>query len=70
MDEFNGYFRLATTNWKDTTQNSVFVLDMDLTTVGALELENAEVRETIQSTRFIGNKAYVVTFEQKTHSSF
>ena len=65
MDEFNGYFRLATTNWKDTTQNSVFVLDMDLTTVGALELENAEVRETIQSTRFIGNKAYVVTFEQK-----
>ncbi len=65
MDEFNGYFRLATTNWKDTTQNSVFVLDIDLKTVGALELKNAEVRETIQSTRFIGNKAYVVTFEQK-----
>ena len=65
MDEFSGYFRLATTNWKDTTQNSVFVLDMDLKTVGALELKNAEVRETIQSTRFIGNKAYVVTFEQK-----
>jgi uncharacterized secreted protein with C-terminal beta-propeller domain len=38
---------------------------MNLKTVGTLELKNAEVRETIQSTRFIGNKAYVVTFEQK-----
>ncbi len=36
MDEYNGYFRLATTNWKDTTQNSVYVLDMSLTTVGSL----------------------------------
>ena len=65
MDEFNGYFRLATTNWMDTTQNAINVLDMNLKTVGALELKNAEVRETIQSTRFIGDKAYVVTFEQK-----
>ncbi len=65
MDEFNGYFRLATTNWKDTTENAVYVLDKNLTTVGALELKNTEIRETIQSTRFIGNKAYIVTFEQK-----
>ena len=65
MDEYNGYFRLATTNWKDTTQNSVYVLNMDLTTVGSVNLKNAEIRETIQSARFIGNKAYVVTFEQK-----
>ena len=65
MDEFNGYFRLATTNWKETTENAVYVLNMNLTTVGALELKNAEVRETIQSVRFIWNKAYVVTFEQK-----
>ena len=65
MDEFNGYFRLATTNWKDTTENAVYVLDMNLKTVGVLELKNAEVRETIRSARFIGNKAYVVTFEQK-----
>ena len=65
MDEFNGYFRLATTNWMDTTQNAVNVLDMNLKTVGTLELKNAEVRETIQSTRFIGDKAYVVTFQQK-----
>jgi inhibitor of cysteine peptidase len=65
MDEYNGYFRLTTTNWKDTTQNAVYVLNMNLTTVGALELKNTEVRETIQSTRFLGDKAYVVTFQQK-----
>src|SRR3990172_8191975 len=65
MDEYNGYFRLATTNWKETTQNAVYVLDMNLTNVGAVELKNAEIRETIQSARFIGNKAYIVTFEQK-----
>jgi uncharacterized secreted protein with C-terminal beta-propeller domain len=65
MDEYNGYFRLATTNWKETTQNTVHVLNMNLSTVGELTLDNAEVRETIQSARFIGNKAYIVTFEQK-----
>lgn len=65
MDEYNGYFRLATTNWKDTTQNTVYVVDMNLTAVGSIELKNAEIRETIMSARFIGNKAYIVTFEQK-----
>jgi inhibitor of cysteine peptidase len=64
MDEFNDYFRLATTNWKDTTQNVVYVLDMNLNAVGMLELKG-EVRETLQSARFIGNRAYIVTFEQK-----
>ncbi len=65
MDEFNGYFRLATTNWGETTENAVYVLDKNLTAVGSLQLKNAEIRETIQSARFIGNKAYIVTFEQK-----
>jgi uncharacterized secreted protein with C-terminal beta-propeller domain len=65
MDEYNGYFRLATTNWKDTTENTVYVLDMNLTTVSEVSLTNAEIRETIQSARFMGDKAYIVTFEQK-----
>ena len=65
MDEYNGYFRLATTNWKETTQNSIHVLNMNLTTVGELTLNNTEIRETIQSARFIGDKTYIVTFEQK-----
>jgi uncharacterized secreted protein with C-terminal beta-propeller domain len=65
MDEYNGYFRLATTSWNETTWNIVHVLNSNLTTVGKVRLENAEVRETIQSVRFIGDKAYVVTFEFK-----
>jgi inhibitor of cysteine peptidase len=65
MDEYNGYFRLATTDWNDVTRNSVYVLNMNLTTAGYVELQNAEIRETIQSARFIGNKAYIVTFQQK-----
>ena len=65
MDEYNGYFRLATTTRKETTENTVSVLNMNLTAVGELKLENSEVRETIQSVRFLGDKAYIVTFEQK-----
>jgi uncharacterized secreted protein with C-terminal beta-propeller domain len=65
MDEYNGYFRLATTSWNETTRNTVYVLNSNLTTIGEVKLENAEVRETIQSVRFMGDKAYVVTFEQK-----
>ena len=65
MDEYNGYFRLATTTWSETTRNAVYVLNSNLTTVGEVRLENAEIRETIQSVRFIGDKAYVVTFEFK-----
>jgi inhibitor of cysteine peptidase len=65
MDEYNGNFRLATTTWKETTRNAVYVLNSNLTTVGEVKLENAEVRETIRSVRFMGDKAYVVTFEQK-----
>ncbi|HEX9262039.1 MAG TPA: beta-propeller domain-containing protein, partial [Candidatus Bathyarchaeia archaeon] len=65
MDEYNGNFRLAATSWKDTTRNTVYVLNSNLTKVGEVKLENAELRETIQSVRFMGDKAYVVTFERK-----
>jgi inhibitor of cysteine peptidase len=65
MDEYNGYFRLATTTRKETTENAVYVLNTNLTAVGELKLENTEVREAIQSVRFLGDKAYIVTFEQK-----
>jgi uncharacterized secreted protein with C-terminal beta-propeller domain len=65
MDEYNGYFRLATTTQKETTRNAVYVLNSNLTTVGDVRLENAEVREIIQSVRFMGDRAYVVTFEMK-----
>jgi uncharacterized secreted protein with C-terminal beta-propeller domain len=62
MDEYNGYFRLATTSQKNSVQNNVFILNMNLTTVG--KLENLAVTERIYSARFIGDKAYLVTFRQ------
>jgi uncharacterized secreted protein with C-terminal beta-propeller domain len=65
MDEYNGYFRVTATWQKETTLNYVYALDMNLTKVGELLLPKFEQRETIQSTRFMGDKCYVVTFEQK-----
>jgi uncharacterized secreted protein with C-terminal beta-propeller domain len=62
MDENNGYFRLATT-WQGTTQmNNLYVLNMDLNLTG--KLENLAVNERIYSARFMGDKAYLVTFRQ------
>jgi len=63
MDEYNSYFRLATTAWRDgTSQNNMYVLDMNLTIVG--KLENIASGETIYSVRFMGDRGYVVTFRQ------
>jgi inhibitor of cysteine peptidase len=62
MDEYNGYFRIATT-WQKTTQmNNVYVLDMNMSQVG--KLENLAEGERIYSVRFMGDKGYVVTFRQ------
>jgi inhibitor of cysteine peptidase len=63
MDEYNSYFRLATTAWTDgASQNNVYVLDMNLTMVG--KLENIAPGETIYSVRFMGDRGYIVTFKQ------
>jgi len=68
MDEFNGYFRIATTTgevwgWGEATSgNHVYVLDMDLTIVG--RLENLAQGEQIHSARFMGNRCYLVTFKK------
>jgi len=66
MDEYKGYLRLATTAWANgTSQNNVYVLDMNLTIVGKLEnMTPGGRRETIYSVRFMGDRGYVVTFEQ------
>jgi uncharacterized secreted protein with C-terminal beta-propeller domain len=62
MDENNGYFRLATT-WQGTTQmNNLYVLNMNLNLTG--KLENLAPNERIYSARFMGDKAYLVTFRQ------
>ena len=63
MDEYNGYFRLATTSQKNQTQqNNVYVLDMNLNITG--KLENLAKDERIYSARFMGDKCYLVTFRQ------
>jgi uncharacterized secreted protein with C-terminal beta-propeller domain len=69
MDEYNGYFRIATTSYDynstsltQTQQNNVYVLNSDLQVVG--KLENLASGETLDSARFIGDRCYLVTFNQ------
>lgn len=62
MDEYNNKFRLATTSQKEESSNNVYVLDMNLTIVG--KVENLAITERIYSVRFMGDKAYLVTFRQ------
>jgi uncharacterized secreted protein with C-terminal beta-propeller domain len=66
MDENNDEFRIATTrdylkdNKKYITDNNLYILDKDMKLKG--KLENIAEGEKIYSTRFIGSRAYMVTF--------
>ena len=63
MDARGGFFRIATTshsNKGDT--NNLFVLDKDLKETGSLR--NFARDEHIEAVRYIGNYAYVITYEQ------
>jgi len=63
MDEHNGFFRIATTEWtRETSTNSLFILNMSLNIVG--RLENIAPGERIYSARFMGDRCYLVTFRQ------
>ena len=60
MDEYNNYFRIATTTWVNgTVQSNVYVLNMNLNIVGSLE--NIAPSETLDSARFLGNRCYLST---------
>ena len=62
MDEYNNYFRIATTEWVNgTTQNNLYVLNMNLSVIGRLESIPLAVGERIDSARFIGNRCYLAT---------
>lgn len=64
MDEYNGFFRIATTTgWGEKATNNVFILDMNLKTVG--KLTQLDPGKRIYSARFIGERCYLVTFYQK-----
>jgi uncharacterized secreted protein with C-terminal beta-propeller domain len=68
MDEYNGYFRITTTNnfdWRTfaeevTSKNNVYVLDSNLNVIG--KLEDLAPGEQIYSARFMGERLYLVTF--------
>jgi len=62
MDEYDGYFRVATTTYGEATGNHVYILDMDLNLVGSVE--DLAPGETIYSARFMGERGYLVTFKQ------
>jgi inhibitor of cysteine peptidase len=65
MDEYEGYFRIATTirgyvDNRDTSTNNVYVLDNELKSTGSLE--DVAPGESIYAVRFMGKRAYLVTF--------
>jgi len=72
MDEYNGFFRIATTRsrtWipfldsqEQESYNNLYVLDKDLKVVGAVK--ELAPGERIYSVRFMGDRAYMVTFKQ------
>lgn len=67
MDESSEYFRVATTRqlWTRSgslQHNNVYVLNKDLSIVG--KLEGIAKDERIYSTRFIGDRLYMVTFKR------
>lgn len=68
MDEKDGYFRIATTSGSVTgsgeeqSKNHLFVLNSELETVG--KIEDIAPGEKIYSVRYMGDRAYMVTFRK------
>ncbi|HOM02500.1 MAG TPA: beta-propeller domain-containing protein [Acetivibrio sp.] len=67
MDEYNGFFRIATTvgnAWSsgyDMSKNNVYILDDTMNITG--KVEDMAPGEMIYSVRFMGDRGYVVTFK-------
>jgi uncharacterized secreted protein with C-terminal beta-propeller domain len=68
MDEYNGYFRIATTtgqvsrSGEPASSSGVYVLGPDMNMTG--KLEGIAPGEQIYSARFIGSRGYLVTFKK------
>ncbi|MCK1999426.1 beta-propeller domain-containing protein [Psychrobacillus psychrodurans] len=67
MDEYNGYFRAVTTKGnngdeKEVSENNLFILNEGMNLVGSLT--GLAKDERIYSARFMGDKAYMVTFKE------
>ncbi|MCL2354910.1 MAG: beta-propeller domain-containing protein, partial [Oscillospiraceae bacterium] len=63
-DEYDGYFRIATTSndgrWQIDDMNNLYVLDDELNIVG--RVEGIAPGESIYAMRFRGDRGYMVTF--------
>lgn len=65
MDEHEGMLRIATTTgevWNETSKNNMYILDENLKLKG--KLGGLAPGERIYSTRFAGDRVYMVTFRQ------
>jgi inhibitor of cysteine peptidase len=67
LDEYNGYFRVATGRFAvvdgtPTRSDDVYVMNMSMSQVSSLK--NIAPGENIYAVRFVGETGYVVTFEQ------
>ena len=66
MDEYKGDLRIATTTSGVSSNtgslNHLYILDEDLEIIGSVE--NLAEGETIYSARFMGKRAYIVTFKK------
>lgn len=65
MDENGGYFRIATTTGSEfggSSKNNVYILDDILNLKG--KIEDIAPGEKIYSTRFMGDRCYMVTFKK------
>jgi len=63
LDEYKGNLRMATTtSGFEKSQNHVYVLDEEMNIIG--KLEGLAEGERIYSARFMGERAYMVTFRQ------
>lgn len=68
MDEYDGYFRIATTvgnvlaTGESTSKNNLYIMDGKFNITG--KIEGIAPGEKIYSTRFLGNRGYMVTFKK------
>ncbi len=60
LDEYNGNLRIAITDYNETDTNNLYILDSNLNEIGSIK--NLAPGESIYSARFMGDKAYMVTF--------
>ena len=76
MDEYDGNLRIVTTTvetsfqtddfisfWSGEVRNNIYVLNEDMEVISVTD-DFGKPRETVKSSRFVGEFCYVVTFEQ------